>query len=55
MEKLTDEQVGKLVGLFIDLRREYEAFRKQSHVMESILQYRARMIEQDLLQKGYKP
>jgi len=54
-EKLDDEKVQLLVTLFIALRREYEEFRKNSHVMESGIQYNARMIEQDLLVRGYKP
>ena len=52
-EQLTEEQVNKLVYLFSDLRKEYEDFRKNAHVMESSLQYNARMIARDLARRGY--
>ena len=51
--KLDDEKVELLVKIFIALRREYEVFRMNSKCAESGIQYNARMIEQDLLVRGY--
>lgn len=39
MNKLSEVEQRKLVGLFLDLRAEYESYKKSQHHMESMLQY----------------
>lgn len=54
INELDNQKVEDLVMLFSMLRKEYEKFRMDSHVMESPIMFHARKIEEDLVQRGYK-
>jgi hypothetical protein len=51
--ELTEEELRLLIVVFSALRREYEQYRKDNHHMESARQFNARMLEDDLVRRGY--